>query len=235
MNIAKAIVLSKFFNKGAKPSTDIGKPYIDTSKITDFSYFASYNKLNDYLNYLDVSNGTDFSYMFQSCGTLETIPLLNTSNGTNFYCMFSGCANLTTIPPIDTGNGRSFGNMFYNCVALTEIPLLDISSGTGFNQTFYSCSKLETISITTAKSNLSTNTFQGCTVLKNLTIGEGWAVNIYLHYSEQLTVESLHGMIENLADLTEQTAKTFQIGATNLAKVDEEHLEMLRAKNWDYK
>lgn len=213
---------------------DIGKPYIDTSKITDFTYFASYNKLNDYLNYLDTSNGTDFSYMFQSCGILKTIPLLNTSNGTNFYYMFSGCANLTTIPPIDTGNGKSFANMFYNCVVLTEIPLLDISSGTGFNQMFYSCSKLETLSLTTAKSNLSSNTFQGCTALKNLTIGEGWNVNIYLHYSNNLTVESLHGMIENLADLTGKTSKKFQIGATNLAKIDEAHIQMLNDKNWNY-
>jgi hypothetical protein len=41
-------------------------------------------------------------------------------------------------------------------------------------------------------------------------------------------------MIENLADLTGQTAKTFQVGETNLAKIDEEHLAMLTAKNWSY-
>jgi hypothetical protein len=41
-------------------------------------------------------------------------------------------------------------------------------------------------------------------------------------------------MIENLADLTGQTAKTFQIGATNLAKIDEEHMAMLNNKNWNY-
>lgn len=213
---------------------DIGKPYIDTSKITDFRYFASHNKLNDYLDMLDTSKAENFSYMFYSCGLLEVIPPLDTSNGTNFYYMFSGCATLTTIPPIDTGNGTNFGNMFYNCVSLTEIPLLDISSGTSFNQTFYSCSKLETLSLTVAKSNLASNTFQNCTALKNLTIGEGWNVNIYLHYSNNLTVESLHGMIENLADLTGQTAKTFQIGATNLAKIDAEHLTMLQNKNWNY-
>jgi hypothetical protein len=41
-------------------------------------------------------------------------------------------------------------------------------------------------------------------------------------------------MVENLADLTGHTAKTFQIGATNLAKIDEAHINMLQAKNWNY-
>lgn len=213
---------------------DIGKPYLDTSKITDFQYFCCYNRLNDYLDKLDTSNGTNFSYMFQSCGILASIPLLNTSKGTNFYYMFSGCAVLETIPPLDTSNGKNFSYMFQNCTTLTTIPTLDISNGTGFNNTFQYCYKLETVSLTTAKSNLSTSTFSGCSALKNITIGEGWAVNIYLHYSNNLTVESLHGMIENLADLTGQTAKTFQIGATNLAKIDEEHLTMLNNKNWNY-
>ena len=166
---------------------DIGKPYIDTSKITSFSYFCNNNNaINDFL------------------------------------------------PQLDTSNGMSFGNMFYDCSNLTTIPQLDTSNGTSFGNMFYRCSKLETVSLTTAKSNLATSTFQNCTALKNLTIGEGWAVNIYLHYSNNLTVESLHGVIENLADLTGQTAKTFQIGATNLAKVDEAHINMLKAKNWNY-
>jgi hypothetical protein len=70
--------------------------------------------------------------------------------------------------------------------------------------------------------------------LTNLTIGEGWAYSIYLYNSNNLSVESLHGMIENLADLTGKTAKKFQVGETNLAKIDEEHIAMLQAKNWTY-
>ena len=41
-------------------------------------------------------------------------------------------------------------------------------------------------------------------------------------------------MIENLADLTGKTAKMFQIGTTNIAKIDEAHLQMLEDKNWNY-
>lgn len=188
---------------------DIGKPFIDTSKITDFSYFFRHDRINDQIGYLDTSNGTAFGNMFESC-TFETHLPINTSKGQYFQQMYMYCSRLKTIPHFDTANGENFSNMFSGCASL------------------------ETVSITTAKKNLSTNTFQGCTKLKNITIGEGWAVNIYLHYSNNLTVESLHGMIENLADLTGQTAKTFQIGATNLTKIDEEHINMLKAKNWNY-
>ena len=188
---------------------DIGKPYIDTSKITDFSYFCRQDRINAHIGYLDTSNGTSFGSMFESC-VFETHPPINTSKGQYFQQMYMYCSQTKTIPHFDTANGENF------------------------NSTFQGCASLETVSITTAKKNLSTNTFQGCTRLKNLTIGEGWAVNIYLHYSNNLTVESLHGMIENLADLSGQTAKTFQIGATNLAKVDAEHINMLKAKNWNY-
>ncbi len=188
---------------------DIGKPYIDTSKITNFSHFCRDNRLNDFIDYIDTSNGTNFSYMFYSCNWIAKELRIYTSKGENFSDMFNICSRLPSVH-------------------------LDTSNGTNFNRTFASCNYLETVSITTAKSNLATSTFQQCGSLKNITIGEGWAVNIYLHYSNNLTVESLHGMIENLADLTGQTAKTFQIGATNLAKIDEDHIAMLQAKNWNY-
>ena len=214
---------------------EIGKPYIDTSKMTSFNDFFTYNTsaLSE-VDKLDTSNATSFNGMFRNCTTLLSVPPLNTSKGTNFNNMFYGCSNLQTVSQLDTSKGTKFANMFYRCTELRTIPPLDTSNGTDFSYMFYNCSKLETISITTAKSNFSTTDFYECRGLKNFTIGEGWAVNIYLHYSNKLTVESLHGMIENLADLTGTTAKTFQIGATNLAKIDEEHMTMLQNKNWNY-
>ena len=41
-------------------------------------------------------------------------------------------------------------------------------------------------------------------------------------------------MIENLADLTGGDAKNFKVGATNLAKIDADHIAMLQVKNWNY-
>lgn len=194
---------------GGGETTEPGKPYIDTSKMTSFSQFFAENY------------------------NLHLIDYIDTRNAKNLHAMFS-ISNIASIPPLDTGNAEIFTYMFQSCSGIRTIPPLDTKNGTKFSRFMYGCRNLETVTITTAKGNLSTDSFQGCTALKNITIGEGWAVNIYLHYSNELTVESLHGMIENLADLTGKTAKTFQIGATNLAKIDEAHLAMLDAKNWEY-
>ena len=68
------------------------KPYIDTSKITDFSWF----------------------YYRASDSWLNTIPQLDTSSGTIFYDMFRECPSLTTIPELNTSNGTNFSYMFYH-------------------------------------------------------------------------------------------------------------------------
>ena len=191
---------------------DIGKPYIDTSKMNSFNSFIRYNYLLvDFVNNLDVSNGNDFSNMFYGV-TIETIP------------------------PLDTKKGTTFSYMFYNCKA-KEIQSLNLSNAYTASSMFNNCSNLETINIVGTTQGIKSSIvleFPQSTKLKNITIPQGWKNSIYVQYSSVITVESLHGMIENLADLTGQTAKTFQIGATNLAKVDEEHINMLKAKNWNY-
>lgn len=187
-----------------------GKPFIDTSKITNFEYFCYANRMNEQVDSIDTSSGTCFSNCFRSCN------------------------NLKKITKLDVSKGSLFNECFYECYALESLPPLDISNGTLFTGMFTNCRKLDNISLTVPKRGFSPNTFSSCVGLTNITIGQGWNVNIYLHYSNNLTVESLHGMIENLADLTGLTAKTFQIGATNLAKIDQTHLDMLVAKNWSY-
>ena len=235
---------------------ELGKPYLDTSKITNFSYFGCTNRVNAWIDNIDTSNGKVFNHMFDGCNRLYEIPLFDTSKGTDFSYMFYNCA-IKNLPPLDTSKGTNFSYMFFQTgltvipsldissattclymfssnIKLKSVPLLDISNSESCVGMFSGCSALETVSLTTAKANFTESSFKNCTALKNLTIGEDWAVNLYLHYSSNLTVESLHGMIENLADLTGQTAKTFQIGSTNLAKIDEEHLTMLQNKNWNY-
>ena len=239
-------------------SGEIGKPYLDTSQITDFSRFCYNNARVNTIDKLDTSNGTNFESMFNYCKNLTTIPQFDTSKGKNFIGMFQYCSELTTMPQLDTSNGTDFtsmfhscsklesvgsfdtskaevlSNMFYQCRSLKAVPLIDTSKATYFANMYNGCSSLESAAITTSKSDMHTATFKGCTALTNLTIGEGWDVSIYLTECTALTQESLHGMIENLADLTDATAKTFSVGATNLAKIDEEHIAMLQVKNWNY-
>lgn len=247
--------------QGLKNGYGIGeeKPYIDTSKITDFSYFCMDNRMNDLVHLIDfskgkkfyrtfaecnrftafpeidTSKGTNFEYMFSGCDGTDKFPKLNTSNGKNFKGMFSGSSvSKSVIAQLDLSNGTSFDYMFVLCSGLDDIPKLDISNGTSFDSMFADCIYLRSIELVTPKGNLSVNTFLNCFSLENVIIAEGWNVNIYLHYSDQLTVECLHGMIENLADITGQTPKTFEAGETNLAKIDAEHITMLDAKGWIY-
>ena len=212
----------------------LGKPYIDTSLMTSFYGFCRKDTNLNLLDKLDTSNGIDFTQMFSECFNVKSMPQLDVSNGKIFKSMFEKCYGIKTIPPLDTHSGTDFNSMFYQAFALETVQLIDTSNGTDFTQMFNGCAKVKSITITTAKKDFTSASFGGCTVLENLTIGEGWAVSIYLQYAKALTQESLHGMIENLADLTGQTAKKFQIGATNIAKIDEEHINMLNVKNWEY-
>ncbi len=239
----------------------INNPRIDISKIQNFSYFFLNSRLLDQVDFsqfntikcnnvvsmfngcaslksvpqLDTSKATDFSYMFNGCRALQSVPQFDMSKATNVSYMFFQCnIGLKSVPQLNTSKAANFSYMFSQCTNLTSISQLDISNGTNFNSTFSSCGSLQSISLTKSKSDFVTSTFNGCYALTNIIIGEGWNTSIYLHYSNRLTQECLHKMIENLADLTGQTAKIFRIGTTNIAKIDEEHITMLQSKNWNY-
>ena len=122
-------------------------------------------------------------------------------------------------------------NMFQNCQSLKGGR---IESWTNLSNTFNGCVNLEDVSFSADCTGFSTNTFSGCSLLKKVSVDEGFSASLYIHTSTQFTAEVLHAIIENYADMTGQTAPTLQMGATNLAKVDDEHKAMLEAKNINY-
>ena len=148
----------------------MGKPYVDTSKITNFGdIFQNNNFPVDELQNIDTKNVTKFNYMFSGCSTLTTIPLLDTSNGTSFQNMFGSCSALTTIPLLDTSNGTNFEYMFNYCSKLTTIPLLDTSNGTSFNAMFQGCSRLTAIPLLdTSNGTKFDYMFSGCSALTTI-------------------------------------------------------------------
>ena len=193
---------------------DIGKPYIDTSKMNYFSSFIYQNPLLvDDIKNIDVTNGTEFSSMFQN-------------------------SRIEIVPPLNTIKGVRYRYMFYSCSNLKEIQGICLKRATDIDSMVKQCPKLETLYFTEDVCEVLPTTkvleVTGCTNLKNIRIPKEWKNSIVANYSKVITVESLHGMIENLADLTGQTAQIFQVGATNLAKIDAEHLAMLQNKNWNY-
>lgn len=141
---------------------NVGAPYVDTSKLTNFSFFCTLNRLEeidfeniDFSNgenfrgmfsdsdrltecpYFDTSKATNTSLMFKNCESLKTVPHFDTSQVTNFREMFYNVHDLEYIPPLNTSNGTDFYQTFYRLVCLTEFPSIDTSKGTNFYQCWY--------------------------------------------------------------------------------------------------
>lgn len=86
-----------------------------------------------------------------------------------------------------------------------------------------------------AVTSFGTTSVQGCDSLKELYVGEGTTSSLFLYHCPNLTQKCLHQIIENYADMTGAAAPTFHVGEENLAKIDNEHIAMLNAKNINYK
>ena len=181
---------------------------------SSFVYAFSYTKItyDDLSNLvLDTSKGMNFGSMFSYCNNLTTIPQLDTSKGMYFISMFSSCNNLTTIPQLDTSKGMNFDNMFSYCNNLTTIPQLDTSKGINFTRMFFSCVSLENI------------VFVANSIKKSISFSD----------SNKLTVESIHSIINGLADLTGQTAQTITFHSDVKTKLTEEQIASATSKNWN--
>ncbi len=208
---------------------------------TDWRYFGfcdSRNSLVAKLKYSDTSKGTTFNNMFRSCTKLTTFPEFDTSRGTDFSYMFQYCQQTKTIPQYNTSNGTNFSYMFQYCGALTSIPELDTSNGTNFQLMFNNCPKLQSIpklnvSKVTSSSYLS-GMFQTCIALTDLTIEGSITQNNFNVQQSPLSHESLMSIINALADKT-GVSGTFKVtlGATNLAKLTTEELEIAYNKGWE--
>ena len=178
---------------------------------------------------VDVEEITE--YFFQST-SVETIdfPKLKTINPS----VFDGCTFLTEINlPMLTTIGD---NGFRGCSALTEInapSLTTIGKDIILNTSNLTNMIVGVLTGTDHFSFRQTNRFYNGS-LTVLEVGNGTSADLYLQYSTNYTQATLHAIIENLADLTGKTAKTFFVGDTNLAKIDDEHIAMLNQKNWSY-
>ena len=125
---------------------------------------------------------------------------------------------------------------FQGCSALTEINLPMLT--TIGNDAIINTSNLTNMIVGVLT---STNQYSFRQTIRSyngsltvLEVGNGTSADLYLQYSTKYTQATLHAIIENLADLTGKTAKTFFVGDTNLAKIDDEHKTILNNKNWIY-
>lgn len=132
-----------------------------------------------------------------------------------------------------SGDGlfRGGHHMFTNATCLRKAEKIEHWSVITY--TFQGCLNLEEVSFSADCSGFTVNTFGGCVNLKYLAVDEGFSASLYIHTSTQFPAEVLHAIIENFADMsTAETAPIFQVGTTNLAKIDEEHITILENKGW---
>ena len=168
---------------------------------------------------------------FQSTN-VETVnfPKLKTINPSGFM----DCSALTEInAPALTTIGDSG---FMDCSALTEInaPALTTIGRDAILNTSNLTNMIVGVLTSTDKYSFKQTDRYYNGSLTVLEVGNGTSADLYLQYSTNYTQATLHAIIENLADLTGKTAKTFFVGDTNLAKIDDEHKTILNNKNWIY-
>lgn len=103
---------------------------------------------------------------------------------------------------------------------------------------FQNCRKLSKLKVGKLTSTESTSfriTAKGTnSSIEFLEIGKGTSASLYLQDSLKYSQETLHNLIDNLADMTGQEQPVFSVGTTNLAKISDEYLQKLTDKNWSY-
>lgn len=198
---------------------------------------------------LNTENLTNMSQFFNTCQNLTNIPNINTSNVTNMYVMFGSCKKLKTIPALDTSKVINMSNMFAACQSLIEIPELYTNNVVDMSSMFNGCASLKTI----PKLN-----FESVTNLSRFLSGANNVVNIggfenlgaaysttksenYNYYRldltscTKLTHESLMNVINNLYDIKTKgcKAQSLRLGATNLAKLTAEEIQIATDKGFN--
>lgn len=206
-NITEKLALS---GSEVKPKTDevlSPKSLIDTRSFgsTWLNGFGSHTELTDVV----ILDSSPYTVLRSGC--------------------FWGCSNLKTFI-CNNELQQISSSVFYACSNLEFIDLKNVK--TIYTQAFIGCTALKTLHLPSTLTNVETSAFSGCTNLTDVTVGEEFSASLNLSASTKFTAETLHAIIENLADLTGKDSQTLTLGTSNIAKLDDEHKTMLANKNW---
>ena len=98
---------------------------------------------------------------------------------------------------------------------------------------FAEFTSLTDITIPNSVTTIGEGAFFECFSLTSVTIGNGFNVDyLDLSDSELLSVDTLVGMLNALADRTGLSAYTLILGSTNLGKLSNEQIAIATEKNW---
>ena len=95
---------------------------------------------------------------------------------------------------------------------------------------FRACESLTTVTLG-AINSISSNSFNGCGAIKNFNIGTGaTAKSLNLIYATKLTQESVHGIIDNYADMTDAGGAELRFAQDVYNNISEEYKQKAAAK-----
>lgn len=139
------------------------KPYIDSSKITDFSRICYNQRLSiKEVAKLDTSNGENFDYAFYGCRADEykTFPKLDWTKCTSATQAFRQCQFTETIEEIkfSTVKTSAFNNTFVNMNTLENITISGKIKVDSNSLNFSMCPKITAESIMSIINALEDNT-----------------------------------------------------------------------------
>lgn len=159
------------------------------------------------------ANAGSFNDTFRSTTGLESITLKCTTRGVamNAHRAFSRCSDLKflDLSEFNTTFGPST-DVFYSCTRLEEIRGEIENTTTNWTLWFSSCAKLREV-------RFKANSIKG-------------AFNI--SQSPLLSAESVQSIVDGLADMTGGTSYKLTLHADVKAKLTEEQLATIAAKNW---
>ena len=159
------------------------------------------------------ANAGSFNYTFRSTTGLESITLKCTTRGVamNAHGAFSRCSDLKflDLSEFNTTFGPST-DVFYSCTSLEEIRGEIENTTTNWTLWFASCVKLREV-------RFKPNSIKG---------------QINLVECSLLSVDSIQSIVDGLADMTGGTSYKLTLHADVKAKLTEEQLATIAAKNW---
>lgn len=140
---------------------------------------------------------------------------------------------------IDFSNCTDINNMFTMNKEVKAVGIINATKS-GLQGTFNNAINLKSIEKLILKDEGTqsfSSTFSNCNSLENIVFEGVIGKNLDMRYSTNLTHDSLMSIINALKDYsadTSGTTYTLTIGGTNIAKLTEEELEIIRSKGWDY-
>ena len=169
--------------------------------------------------------------MFYGCEKLTTIPQIDMSGITSTNYMFGYCTGLENIDEFSLSNANNLNQTFYGCSNLKTIRFVNTSKFTSANGTFYNCTNLTTVEGLDMSNCSTTNIFQACTNLTNLTlknIKKTLTIGSGTTYGHLLTVDSLVNTIKELWAYTSGTYK-LTVGTANTEKLANVYVKLITA------